>query len=196
MKSVSKENFTSALSILTTAFRENPGVLWVVKKDHKIASRVSVLCKFCLTVAKEKGGAFITHDDKGVALLIKSWKKQTPWNWLLGYVRLGQYCIGWTRALKIIKRERYIQSKRPKTKHLYFWMLAVKDHTYGLDTIKEIRDFVFDYSVREQLPIYAETTMKSTLNLYLRYGFEIYDTWETGENDIIVYFIRRDWKQT
>lgn len=196
MKSVTKSTFSATLSILTSAFQDNPGVLWVVKKDHRISARVKELCRFCLTTALQKDGAFITDDQKGAALLIKSWKKQRPWNWLAGYIRLGQYCIGWNRAITIIKREQTIQSKRPKQKHLYFWMLAVKDHTYGLETIKEIRDFVFEYSQLEQLPIYAETTMKSTLNLYLRYGFEIYDTWETGENDIIVYFIRRDWKRS
>jgi hypothetical protein len=69
------------------------------------------------------------------------------------------------------------------------------DHTNGLETIKEIRDFVFAYSKQEELSIYAETTMKSTLNLYLRYGFEIYDTWETGVDGIVVYFIWRDWRK-
>lgn len=195
MKSVTKLTFSTTLSILTSAFRDNPGVIWVVKKDQRISARVQELCRFCLTTALQKEGAFITEDQKGAALLIKNWKKQPPWNWLIGYFRLGQHCIGWDRAITIIKRERIIQSKRPKQKHLYFWMLAVKDHTYGLETIKEIRDFVFEYSAKEQLPIYAETTMKSTLNLYLRYGFEIYDTWETGKNDIIVYFIRRNWKR-
>ena len=196
MKSVTKSTFPIALSVLESTFHDNPGVLWVVKNDAEVLSRVDVLCKFCLKVAIEKKGAFITEDQKGVALLIKSWKKQNPWNWLIGYLRLGQYAIGWDRAMHIVKRERIIQSRRPKTKHLYFWMLAVKDHTYGLETIKKIRDFVFEYSYNEQLFIYAETTMKSTLNLYLRYGFEVYDTWETKEKGITVYFIRRHWNHT
>ncbi|MBP9794250.1 MAG: hypothetical protein KBC56_09660 [Flavobacterium sp.] len=195
MQSISQTTFKTALTILSTAFKDNPSVLWVVKKDHKINNRITVLCSFCLKVAIEKKGAFITDDQKGVALLIKSWKRQSPFSWLTGYLRLGQYCIGWNRAYSIIKREQRIQERRPKTRHLYFWMLAVKDHTYGLETIKAIRDFVFAYSEKEKLPIYAETTMKSTLNLYLRYGFEIYDTWETGVEGITVYFIRRDWKK-
>lgn len=195
MNPVSNSTKAFALDVLKTAFKDNPGVRWVVKKDAQIDSRIEALCEHCLHVSTQKQGAYLTKDQKGVALLFKSWHTQKPLDWLKSYIRLGNKCIGWDRALEMIQRERKIQAKRPKTKHLYFWMLAVKDHTYGLETIKEIRDFVFAYSKQEELPIYAETTMKSTLNLYLRYGFEIYDTWETGVDGIVVYFIWRDWKK-
>lgn len=190
---ISSTQMKTALNVLETAFKNNPGVLWVVKKDNNKKERIRVLCMHCLTVAIGKKGAYITSNKNGVALLIQSWKKQSLLNFLKGYFRLGQKCIGWSRAIKIIKREYKIQSIRPKTKHLYFWMLAVKDQSYGLETIKEIKNFAFKYSFENKLPIYAETTMKSTLNLYLRYGFEIYNTWETNDNGIVVYFIYRDW---
>lgn len=195
MISVSNSTKSLALDVLKTAFKDNPGVRWVVKKDTKIDSRIQALCEHCLNVSIQKKGAYLTTDQKGVALLFKSWYKQKPLDWFLSYLRLGNKCIGWDRAYGMIQREKNIRAKRPSSKHLYFWMLAVKDHTYGLETIKEIRDFVFAYSKQEKLPIYAETTMKSTLNLYLRYGFEIYDAWETGVDGIVVYFIWRDWRK-
>ena len=71
MKSVTKLTFSTTLSILTSAFQDNPGVIWVVKKDHRISARVQELCRFCLTTALQKEGAFITEDQKGAALLIK-----------------------------------------------------------------------------------------------------------------------------
>jgi hypothetical protein len=193
MHKISSETKADALRVLTTAFKDNSGVLWVVKKDKKIKSRVVELCNYCLSVSMQKKGAYITSDHKGVALLFKSWKKQTFVNWLFGYIRLGQYCISWSRAIKIIKREAEIQRRRPKKKHLYFWMLGVEDHANGLNTIIEIRDFVYGLSRKTQLPIYAETTVLKMLTLYKRYGFKVYDQWETGDEGITVYFIYRDW---
>lgn len=193
MVSITNQNKETALKVLTTAFGNIPGVLWVVKKDRHIQKRIYVLCKFCLTVAMQKKGAFITSDNKGVALLFKSWYKQNPLQFLAGYFRLGQYCIGWSRAISIIKREHEITKRRPKHKHLYFWMIGVEDHSYGLQTIIELRDFVFDYSRKEQLPIYAETTVEKMLTLYKRYGFHVYDEWDTGKDGIKVYFIHRNW---
>tara|TARA_B100000508_G_scaffold140085_2_gene140066 strand:- start:86371 stop:86958 length:588 start_codon:yes stop_codon:yes gene_type:complete len=194
MEPVDRNSYDTALRVLNTAFQDNPGVMWVVKKDQKITSRIRELCRFCLTVSMEKEGAFITSDRKGVILMIESDKRQRFTNWLKGYKRLGQYCIGWDRAVKMINRERKIQSRRPGSKHLYVWMIAVEDHTYGLNTIREMRDFLFETSIKRELSIYAETTMKSTLNLYLRYGFEVYDTWHVDKEGMDVYFIRRDWK--
>jgi hypothetical protein len=72
-------------------------------------------------------------------------------------------------------------------------MLGVEDHANGLNTIIEIRDFVYAYSRKMQLPIYAETTVLKMLTLYKRYGFKVYDQWETGDEGITVYFIYRDW---
>lgn len=193
MYKVVKENREQAIKILTSSFEDNPGVLAVVKKDKRIKQRIEVLCQHCLMVAFYKKGAYITSDGKGVALLFKSWLNMNPFQFLIRYFILGQYCIGWTRALSIIKRERKIRNHRPKDKHLYFWMLAVEDRTYGLNTIIEIRDFVFAYSRELQLPIYAETTVEKTLTLYKRYGFQVYDTWTNNEDGIKIYFIYRNW---
>lgn len=193
MLPINPQNRHIALQVLTTAFGNNPGVLWVVKKDKHIRQRIKVLCKFCLGVAMQKQGAYITADLKGIALIFRNTMKQDPFRWLTGYIQLGHYCIGWNRAIKVIRREMTITGRRPQTPHLYFWMLAVEDHTYGLNTIIEIRDFVFNQSKMLQLPIYAETTVESALTLYKRYGFKVYDKWQMDKSGLTVYFIYRDW---
>ncbi|MDH5365830.1 MAG: hypothetical protein OEW67_02530 [Cyclobacteriaceae bacterium] len=193
MLKVTKNNQQKALQILVTAFKDNPGALWVIKKDKKILNRLQVLCKYCLSTSMQKKGAFITLDEKGIALIYKNWLKQNSIKKLLGYIDLGNYCIGWDRAWSIIKREKEIVSRRPKFPHLYFWMIGVENNSNGVNTIIEIRNFVFEYSKKLQLPIYAETTVEKYLTLYQRYGFSIYDEWETGYNGIKVWFIKRDW---
>lgn len=193
MIAITNKNKDIALQVLTSAFKTIPGALWILKKDNKIQKRLVVLCQFCLSVAMQKKGAFISSDNNGVALLFKSNAKQNPIMWLMGYINLGNYCIGWTRAWSIIKRERYIVSKRPKSLYLYFWMLGIKKNRNGVNTILEIKDFIFERSKKLQLPIIAETTVKKNLVMYKRYGFEVYDEWETGQNGIKIWFIQRPW---
>jgi hypothetical protein len=180
------------VNILSNSFQDNPSVLSVIKKDEKSASRIRVLCDFCVDVSIIKKGAYLTHDGKGVALLFESKQKIGLWNTIRQYWKLGNYCIGWSRAWSIIQRNKLINSKRPIENHLYFWMLAVEDQQYGLETIKSIRDFVFQLSKDRKLSIFAETSTEKTLQLYLRYGFKVYNTMQFKDG-VTLYFIFRPW---
>lgn len=188
-------NFKShAVNILSASFQGNPSVSSVVKKDEKISARIRVLCDFCVDVSMIKQGAYLTQDGKGVALLFESNRKIGLRNTIQLYWKLGNYCIGWSRAWSIIQRNKLINSKRPPEKHLYFWMLAVEDQKYGLETIKSIRDFAFKLSRDRKLSIYAETSTEKTLQLYLRYGFEVYDTLVLNDG-VKLHFIVRPWNR-
>ncbi len=193
MEIISKGNKNIAVDILATAFKDNAGALWVIKKDNKIQARLKVLCNFCVDVAIEKNGAYITADQKGVALMFRSNARQRLLNWLNGYLSLGNYCIGWDRAWGMIQRERKILGFRPKDEHLYFWMVGVKDNRHGVDTIIEIRDFTFRRSRELMLPIVAETTSKKNLAVYQRYGFNVYNEWHVQNQGITIWFLIRDW---
>ena len=191
MKPIDAASFNKALSILSQTFQENPSVLSVVKKDDKESQRIAALCKYCIRISIEKQGAFISSCEKGVALAYDSRKKISAWKSLLNYIRLGQYCIGWDRAFTIIRRDIEIHRRRGNEPHLYFWMLAVEDHTHGVNTIIEMREYVYGLSKQLNLPILAETSTLRTLNMYIRYGFHVYDEWDTGMDGVILYFIRR-----
>jgi len=193
---VDEDSREIALSVLKKAFGNNPGVISIIKKPKNNSDkdeRIEALCSFCLNVSIDKQGAFISSDNKGVALIFESNKKLGLRSFFINYFNFGQRCVGWLGAIGAVKRERQIRKRRPAQKHLYFWMLAVEDRTYGLDTIKEIRDFVFKISREKELDIYAETTVKGMLSLYLRYGFEIYDEW-TAKDGVKRYFIKRSFK--
>lgn len=192
MQSINPENITKAEKVLYNAFIEVPGFLWILKKDKHIKLRIQHLISYCLEVSIQKNGAYISEDKQGVALLFESVKKQRWYNFLKGYFFLGQNCIGWDRAWHIYKREKEIQARKPKINHLYFWMLAVNQSENGNSTIIEIRDFCFALSKEKKLPILAETTVKKNLIIYKRYGFEIYDSWYIKQEDITVWFLKRD----
>jgi hypothetical protein len=192
MRAIDSSNKQKAIDVLVSAFSTVPGALWVVKKDDYVQERIRVLCEYCLETSMQKDGAFISSDNNGVALIFDSRKKQKPIPWILGYIKLGNKCIGWSRAWSIIVRERTIQQKRPKTPHLCFWMLAVDDHTLGVNTIIELRDFAYELSQKTALPIYLETTSVRNKTMYQRYGFEVYDTWGITKQNIFMWFMKRE----
>ena len=184
----------TAIRILAASFETNPGVRAFVKEDHRIKSRIFHLCTFCVRVARKKQGAFITSNRKGVALMFNSEHKLAKMDALRLYAFLGQYSVGWLRAMPMLKRERILKSYRSKEPAFYFWMLAVEDQSFGLETIIEIKEFVFLRSRANRLDIIAETISKRTLAMYLRYGFEVYHEYQDSKG-LIIYFIRRPWNR-
>ncbi|GLR19882.1 hypothetical protein GCM10007940_44980 [Portibacter lacus] len=143
-------------------------------------------------MAMKKEGAYITSDQKGVALLFNSKQKVPLLSMLSSYIRLGTRCIGWDRALPILWKENIIQTKRPKTEYLHFWMLGVEDNTFGLRTIIEIRDYAYGLADSLRLPIIAETRLEKNRKVYMRYGFRIYNTWKPKSEANEVSFLIRD----
>ena len=184
----------TAIRILAASFETNPGVRAFVKEDHRIIARIFHLCTFCVRVAIKKQGAFITTNRKGVALIFNAENQLAIFDALCLYAYLGQYSVGWTRAIPMLKRERIIKSYRSKAPAYYFWMLGVEDQSFGLETIIEIKEFVFNRSREDRLDIIAETISKRTLAMYLRYGFEVYHEYQDNKG-IIIHFIRRPWNR-
>lgn len=181
-----------AVKVLTTAFADNPGVLAFVKKDRKVHRRVKHLCRFCIQIARKKSGAYITSNHKGVALVFDN-EQKLPWFFAIRwYAYLGQFSVGWLRAIPMLLREKSIKDQRMKQRAYYFWMLAVEDQSHGLTPLIEIKEFVFQRSREDQMDLLAETISQRTLSMYLRYGFEIYNTLNVA-NGSTIYFIRRPW---
>lgn len=193
MKKVSTSQKAQAVAVVYAAFKDVEAVTSLAKHDHKKEEPVKALFKFCINVATEKDGAFLTNDDRGVALLFKSWKKLSLRSLISNYFSLMQHGIGWNRAPKLLAREYQIRKRRKKVKHLYFWLLGFDNEVRDIQRILEIRDFCFAYSKEEKLPIIAETTSQSALKMYMRYGFKVYDTWVPNPGEPTLHFIARDW---
>jgi hypothetical protein len=139
-----------------------------------------------------KDGAFITSDEKGVALIFKSNKRQPVLQWLNGFFFLATHAVGWSRMWSMIQRERLIKGKRMKQEHLYFWMMGVEDNSNGLQTVMEIRDHMVQLSKEHALPIISETTVPRNLRTYQRYGFRVYDECYVPSEDLTIWFLVRD----
>lgn len=193
MEAITADNKERAIRVLVTAFKDNPGAQWVIKKDHRLSERLEALCRFCVEVSLLKHGAYISSDLKGVALFYNCNKRVSLFPMIKHYLLMIHFCVGWRRAWYIYNRERTITKRRFQKEHIYFWMLGVEDHTNGVSTVVEMRDFAFRYSRELQLPLVAETTSSKNVVLYQRFGFRIYDEWVVKEQNLTVWFMTRDW---
>jgi hypothetical protein len=195
MKVATKQDRERAVDILTRAYVDVPGVLAIVKETGDVRKRVKALCEYCFDTMQPIGGVYITTCNNGVAMVYQTKDKKFRWGGLIDQIVLIFKAVGISRALKIMKRDKIIQQKRPKENILYFWMLAVDPEVRGIQAMKEIRDEIYELSEKLNMPIYAETTVDRNKVMYERYGFETYDTWYDNEKDTNVYFMYRPIKQ-
>ena len=195
MNKITDKTRARSIEILVNSFKANPGALRIIKRDRKFDQRLYELCYFCINIAMQKDGAYITSDQKGIALIFNSKRKIPLIPMLSAYVRLGTRCIGWDRAIPILWKEKIMQSKRLKQEYLHFWMLGIEDNSFGLRTIIEIRDFAYAMSEALNVPIIAETRLEQNRKVYERYGFKCYDTWKSKSETNEVSFLMRDPKK-
>ena len=195
MKKITSSTKNKAVEIVCTAFKDIDAVTSVIKYDSKKEERIRVLFDFCVSVAMEKEGAFLTSDEMGVALLFKSWKKLSFASAVFNYFKLVHFGITWKRAPQMIACEFRFQKRRTNEKHLYFWLLGFDNSVKDLQRMIQIKDFCFGLSRQQQLPIAAETSSQGALKMYLRYGFRIYNEWKPGEDKPTLFFIIRDWQE-
>ena len=186
MKTAQLSDIPSMAALLVRAYKHNPTVVRVVGEHAGFEKRAERLFRYTLRDMVKQQAAYITNNGTGIAVLYPILeKKSSLWTQLQVVLRAS----GFKRGLAAMQREKIIRSIRPKGNYLHFWMLAVDPEQKGIASVQEMRDFAFELSASEQLPIYAETPLPRTKALYERYGFVTYNKWQDGE--YTVWFLKR-----
>jgi len=181
-----------AVKILTESFQSNPSVLWVVKQDKKINKRIEELSKYAFDTGVRRNGVYISSDKTGVAICYEYNIKKESLADYWSQAKLAFRCIGLNRVVKVLKREAYIKKNRDADNHfLYFWFFGVSNKGKGKNAAKELKDHIFKLSDSKKLPIYLETSVNKNQNVYQRYGFETYYTWEDYGKDVKLWFMKK-----
>ncbi len=108
-------------------------------------------------------------------------------------VKLAIKGVTLPRVMEVLKRESYIKKMRPESgEYLYFWFFGVNSQGIGKGAAHEIKNYIFDLSKKEKLPIYLETSVAKNKLIYERYGFETYHTWEDKPKNFELWFMKRD----
>lgn len=188
MIETSEKQRDTAVQIITETFDANPSVNIVIGDGGNRRKKISRLADYAFTKALNRKGSFISSNEKGAALCFRSDIGKSNLKEFLYEVRFA-VSIPIKKVFQTLRRESYLKKYRYSDVHLYFWFLGV--YRDGDGAVYELKDHIFDWSDREQLPILLETSVPRNRDIYLRYGFEIYHTWEDSGGGAPLWFMMR-----
>jgi hypothetical protein len=177
-----------AVQVITETFDANPSVNIVIGDRGNRKKKISRLADYTFTKALNRKGAFISSNERGAALCFRSDIGKSTLKELFYEVRFA-LSIPLKKVFQTLKRESYLKKHRYQGTHLYFWFLGV--YSVGQGAVYELKDHIFDWSDREQLPILLETSVPRNRDIYIRYGFEVYYTWEDSGGGAPLWFMMR-----
>lgn len=190
MKRVKSATSSKVVHILTQSFQSNPSALWVIKQDGQVHKRLQALIEYAVRTGLENNGVFLSDDDSAAAICFEEPAKaslHSYWN----QVKLILNAIGISRVPQVLKREAYLKKHRPDEPHLNFWFLGADPGSKGAGGVYDIKQDIFALAADKQLPILLETSVERNKNVYERFGFRVYHTWEQSD-DYTLWFMRRD----
>lgn len=175
MKKATKKDLLKVADILSRAYSNNPTVDSLFAKKPNQAKRNSLFSLLMLEqIALDR--VYLTDNELGVAVFHDTRiAKSAPL--VSAYVKLKILfgLTGLKNGLATLKRQKKIAGKRLKIPHYFFWMLAVDPENKDMDTVFEMRDYIFDLSRKNNISVLAETPFERTKRIYMRYGFAEYD---------------------
>ena len=189
MRKASLAEKDKVIDIISSTFDTNPGINWLIKKNGSHKKKINRLASYAFHKSYLREGAFISSNEKGVALCYRFNYQVFSIREILYLLRFALFSINPRRIPKVLRRESYRRSKRPESgDYLYFWFLGVIPD--GRGAVYELRDAIFEIATELNLPIYLETAMVRTRVVYERYGFETYYYWENPAENIKFRFMK------
>lgn len=191
MRPACKKDKTLVVHILVSAFEKTHGISWMFRFGKNRILQLKRLITFAFYKSLYSNGAYISSNEKGVALCFKynfKFRSLIPVYhqiiFVLTTVRL--------RAIpKLMKLEKYKKQQRPCSgEYLYFWFFGVEKG--GEDAGFELKNAMFDKAVEMKLSLYAETSIKRNKVVYERYGFETYHVYEDEKENLKFWFMKWD----
>ncbi len=191
---VSRKHTRLAASVLYSAFKDSKAdnsINYVVKQDGKREKRLFFLMYYMVQKAQLYGEAYLSDDRKGCLLVQYPHRSKTSVRSMWLDLQLLIKTIGITRLFKILKRERHLKKHHPKIPHIHPWILGVEEGEKGKGMGSRLIREVFEAHTDNNLPIIIETTARSNIVLYRRFGFRVYRETEDLEYPLI-YLIKDD----
>lgn len=163
---------------------------FVVKQDIHRNKRLRFLMEYLFLKAINSGEVYISNNKKACILLHYPHKEKTTFNSALQDFKLVFKTIGISNVYKVLKRERQLKKYHLKEAHVHPLIMGVKKEHQGKGTgVRLIFDVLRTHQTNK-LPCILETTTKSNLKLYKKFGFYIFN--ETTDLGYPLYFLRKD----
>ena len=178
-----------SVRIIIETFDANPSVNIVIGDKGNRRKKISRLAEYAFIKALNRDGAFLSNNKKGIALCYRSNYGSSNFKEFLYELRFA-FSIPIKKVIQTLKREAYIKKHRYQGKHFYFWFFGVQKDADKAGF--ELKNYLFQLSEKEQLPILLETSVERNKLIYERYGFKVYHVWPDSGDGIALWFMIRE----
>jgi hypothetical protein len=195
MKKAQKSDKERVVKIICESFNTNPHINTIILNDQKRPERMAAMAEYAFKFGMRRNGVFLTDDGLGVAIIFEYGKvKMNVYEYWL-QIGLIFKCFALSRALMVDKLETQIKNNRASgVDFLYLWFFGVADEALGTTNGRDLMKFIFKLSLDQKLPIYLETSLRRNTIIYKRFGFEEYNVFETGNNDLTMWYMKRSYE--
>jgi hypothetical protein len=177
-----------SVRIIAATFDANPSVNNIIGENGDRKKKIERLATFAFIKSLNRKGAFISNNKMGVAFFYKSSVKAFSLKEIYYEIRFA-LSIPFVKVIETLKRQAYLKKHRYQGENFYFWFFGVEKG--GDQAGFELKDYLYQLSADEDIPIILETSIRRNKVVYLRYGFKIYHTWENYSDENPLWFMIR-----
>lgn len=178
------------VSILTSAFKENKSVNYLIKQTRK-ERRLAYLMAYSFDLCLRFGEVFLNDDKTAVALVLYPDRKRVTLQTLLLDIKLVFRAIGVRNMVKALKRETKIKAGYPSKAIYYLWFIGVDSTEQRKGKGSKMLSFVVKEAKKQGKPIYLETSTVKNIAWYEQQRFRIFKTLDFGYP---LYMLHLKWK--
>ena len=180
------------VKILTTAFHNNPTMLFMIRDTSKKNYYIKKIAEYAFEFAFRRNGVYISDSGEGVAICYKyNFMKKDLLDFFF-QLKLVLKAFKIKRLFSIMRHTTRIENTRPASgRFFYFWFFAADPKEQPKTSARELAYNIMRMAKNKKMAIYAETTLIKNKNVYERFGFEVYRKWFNPESGFNVWFMRK-----
>lgn len=180
-----KQDKKQAFNVLEACFQNNPSVLNSVKQDKYVPRRIRFLLRYLVNLGYRNQGLWLSSCRQGAAVAMRYDTIRTGLQGYLDQLFFALFGTGLKKVKPLLAKEAYLKSIRPSDgRFLYVWLVGVMPQSRGTRVFRDMCQELKEFSLRENLDIYYETSVERNVNPYKIMGGEVYHSFDLGGADL------------
>lgn len=184
MIDASRKDKALVIEILSTSFKDNKSVNYLVKQDRWHLERIRLLMDYAFEECMEFGRVVISEDRNACALILFKDRKHFSFKSLFRNLKLVFRVMGLANLFRVLRKERKINlvHQNVKDKHLiyYLWFIGVNTGFQGKGTGTRLLQELLSESRAIGRTMLLETSTVKNLPFYQKNGLKVYHQLEVG----------------
>ncbi len=181
---------TRPLSLmLAQAFHQDPVYCWLFPREATRIQKCQRLFAVFLSDLIAQGSVFVTENMEGAALWISPRQVGPGWRGRVKQSAQVSLILG-TGTLHGIQWQLTVESKHPRYRHWYLFLLGIAPERQGQGIGSALLQPMLERCDTERLPIYLNTSNMNNVPFYQRRGFEIVEETALSAGPTVSHMVR------